>query len=62
MHYKITYQDPRGRRHCRYYSALNHATAEEMFKATVSHSIKEPVQVLNVYKMSNNRWKPVEKK
>ena len=62
MKYKIAYEDPQHNLHTRYYNALDAKTAKEMFNASVSHSIKEEVKVVNIYELEDKHWKKVEKK
>ena len=56
MKYKFRYEDPDHKKHVRYYNALNPTTAHEMFKATVSHSIRQPVTLLQVWKLHEDGW------
>jgi|5B_taG_2_1085324.scaffolds.fasta_scaffold121445_2 hypothetical protein len=61
MKYKISYEDPRHNLHCKYYNALNSLTAKEMFSASVAHSIKEEVKVIDVYRLEGKNWVKVKK-
>tara|TARA_R100000808_G_scaffold21636_1_gene46785 strand:+ start:633 stop:839 length:207 start_codon:yes stop_codon:yes gene_type:complete len=56
MKFKFKYEDSSERPHIRYYNALDLSTAEEMFRETVSHSIKEPVVVREVFVAQGGRW------
>ncbi len=61
MKYKIAYEDLDHNLHARYYTALYSKTAKEMFKASVDHSIKADVKVLNVYRLEDKQWIEVKK-
>ncbi len=60
MKYKFSYQDPEQVAHVRYYTALNCSTATEMFKASITHSIKESVVLTSVCRLEDSRWEPVD--
>ena len=63
MKYKIEYTGPDHKHHIRYYSALNPRTAQEMFKASVAHSMHNgSVKLLNIYQLECNSWVALEKK
>jgi len=61
MKYKISYKDPNQNLHVRYYNALDSNTAKEMFKASVDHSIKEPVDLLSIHRLEEKHWVKVKK-
>lgn len=61
MKYKILYEDPSHKLHVRYYNALDAKTAKEMFAATVSHSIKEEVKLVNVERLEDRHWVEIKK-
>ena len=56
MKYKFSYTDSQNNKHARYYSALNSATATEMFWASVDHSIKDEVNLLTVELLEGAQW------
>ena len=60
MKYKFCYTDSQNQSHVRYYTALNASTATEMFKATVSHSIKDKVAIECVECLEGSSWKRLE--
>ena len=62
MKFKFKYEDSSERPHIRYYNALDLSTAEEMFRETVSHSIKEPVVVREVFIAKDGRWVKISDK
>lgn len=64
MKYKVKYKDSNHHEHVRYYTALNSTTAREMFNATVSHSLKDQVEDVEVLKLDedNRCWTPTKTK
>ena len=61
MKYKFSYTDPKNNKHVRYYSALDSATATEMFRASVDHSIKDEVALLTLEYLNGSEWVELEK-
>ena len=61
MKYKIEYEDSERNKRSRYYNAKDPMTAEEMFKATVDHSIGDKdITILGVNELSK-RWEKKSK-